>query len=412
MITREVVTVQAIEVNQPLGVAYLAIIPWDILLRISSADIRQIHASQDGDPILDNYLGIQRKVSPKRVKEIATYIQTVDASFPTNIIVHSSSDSHFDSNGQSVRVTDIRYNEHAQTIRNIDYQSGHLRLRLDENLFTVLDGQHRLEGFRKLQDDDPQYTANLKFDLSVCIYVDLDIDDQAQIFATINKAQTKVNKSLVYDLYAYAKTRSPQKTAHDIVRAMNTIDTSPYYRRVKILGTAEVKEIEVLAQATFAQSIVDYISSDAVKDRDLVKRNPISSLFNSVPIYDAKKLIFRKFYIEAQDVLILRTISYFFTAVRNNWPNAWNTLPAEHDSILSKSTGFIALFKFMREVIVSQDWIHTVPKVEDWDKIFSSINILESQISKEYYLPGSSGQSRLLKDLLAGHFDSQSLLAK
>ena len=73
----------------------------------------------------------------------------------------------------------------------------------------ILDGQHRIEGLKEgLSSGHPN---SEQFQLNVSIFVDLDMDDQSMVFATVNKAQTKVNKSLVYDLFAYAKSRSPQR---------------------------------------------------------------------------------------------------------------------------------------------------------------------------------------------------------
>ncbi len=50
---------------------------------------------------------------------------------------------------------------------------------------------------------------------------------QANIFSTVNLSQTKVNRSLAYDLFALAASRSPQKTCHDIAVALDRGKNSP-----------------------------------------------------------------------------------------------------------------------------------------------------------------------------------------
>ena len=49
--------------------------------------------------------------------------------------------------------------------------------------------------------------------LIVTLFVDMPIENQAMTFAVINLEPTKVNKSLAYDLYEYAKSRRHQERA-------------------------------------------------------------------------------------------------------------------------------------------------------------------------------------------------------
>ena len=79
-----------------------------------------------------------------------------------------------------------------------------LKIRAHEKAASIIDGQHRLAGFTDLNSRD--------FELIVSIFIDLPVEDQAMLFATINLKQTKVSPSLVYDLFEETKLRSPQKT--------------------------------------------------------------------------------------------------------------------------------------------------------------------------------------------------------
>ena len=100
-----------------------------------------------------------------------------------------------------------------------------------------------------------------------------DIAEQAQIFSTVNLEQTKVNRSLAYDLFALAKSRSPQKTCHNVVVALDQDKTSPFYQRIKRLGAnTEGRYGETITQATFVEALQKYISADPKGDRDVLLR--------------------------------------------------------------------------------------------------------------------------------------------
>lgn len=83
------IEIPCMEVSQPIGTFYIGVMNSDDLLRISFADIR--HLDRD----LDNYLGIQRKLSKKRVGELQKYVNTIDATFPTAVILAISSELDF-----------------------------------------------------------------------------------------------------------------------------------------------------------------------------------------------------------------------------------------------------------------------------------------------------------------------------
>jgi DGQHR domain-containing protein len=149
----------------------------------------------------ERYLGIQRPLDDGRVKALSDYVNFADASFPTSIIIALEQDYvTYDENSKEMTISNCRNGETVPSIA--------LRM-----LARVLDGQHRIAGLSGFKGD--------QFDLSVTIFVGADIADQAHIFATVNLEQTKVNKSLVYDLYELSRSRSPQKTCHNIAVALD-----------------------------------------------------------------------------------------------------------------------------------------------------------------------------------------------
>src|SRR2546427_7240262 len=139
-----------IRVTQPIGTFYIGAIDARDLCQISYADVRRM---QERD--VDRYLGIQRELSSQRVNELRQYVETVDATFPTSIIIAVSSD-------------DAVFDEPANA----------MRIRRDTGVAHIIDGQHRIEGLAEYVGDN--------FQLNVTVFVDMDIEDQAMVFATIN----------------------------------------------------------------------------------------------------------------------------------------------------------------------------------------------------------------------------------
>ena len=83
----------------------------------------------------------------------------------------------------------------------------------------------------------------------------------------------KLIQSLVYDLFSLQKSRSSEKTCHEIVVALDEMEESPFYQRIKRLGSATDGRFgETLSQATVVRGLLPYITDDALTDRDIGKR--------------------------------------------------------------------------------------------------------------------------------------------
>ena len=200
-----------IKVSQPIGTFYIASINYRDLCAITLFDVRRIVSERE----VETYLGIQRPLITRRVEEIKKYVNTVDATFPTAVIV-------------AVDGKCANYNEKTRSMTLSNY----VDVAKDEEpilfrqIARVLDGQHRLEGLNKGYKDS-------LFEINVAIFISIDIAEQANIFSTVNLAQTKVNKSLAYDLFALARSRSPQKSCHNIAVALDQNVKSPFYKKIK-----------------------------------------------------------------------------------------------------------------------------------------------------------------------------------
>ncbi len=310
----------AIRLEQPIGELFVGRIPSDKLAHLAKADIRRITSRE-----VEKMSGIQRGLNSTRVTDIAKYIETVDASFPNAFILNLNSEFLNDAPKEI-------YNNCGDRTDIFCFE-----IATNERAFSIIDGQHRLSGFQKTDVE--------VFDLIVALFIDLPTEDQAYLFSTINVTQQKVNKSLVYDLFDVSETRSPQRTAHLITKALNTDADSPLFRRIKLLGIApkfgdEVLYKAPLSQGTVASRIVDSISTDPMGDRDTIKRGKEISVSES----DIEKgLIFRKFFAEEKDWAILRIIKNYFKAIAESFPDLWE----KQDNPLSKTIGYGALMRLL-----------------------------------------------------------------
>jgi len=352
---------KAVEVAQPIGSFYVGAIDSRDLVEISWADVQRI-----GDREFEESLGIQRELSGDRVVELQKYVNTVDATFPTGIIL-------------SVR------GQHAE----YDQDSSSFRIERAPNVAKIIDGQHRIAGLRAFAGD--------VFQCNVVIFVDMELEDQAMVFATINLKQTRVSKSLAYNLFEYATSRSPQKTCHDIAKLLNR-SMGPFHDRIKILGKAIPGLAgQTLTQAAFVDRLLQLISPEPDRDRDVIKRYG-SDRLERLP--GGSRLIFRDLFIQGQDAAIAVVVENYFSSVARQWPNAWAS--SEQGQILGRTTGFAALMRLLPEVILAlrkqpEDFLDS----ESFDSVFQTSPLQDSQFTTDNYQAGTSGESQLARDLRA-----------
>jgi DGQHR domain-containing protein len=348
-----------IKVTQPIGTFYIGAIDARDLHEVAFADVRRI---EDRD--VEKYLGIQRELSPIRVQEIREYVRNVDATFPTSIIIAVSS-------------------EHAA----FDAATNLMSIPRDRRVAHTIDGQHRIAGLSDVERN--------AFQVNVTVFVDMDIEDQAMVFATINLKQTKVSKSLAYDLYEFTSSRSPQKTSHNIAKLLNTTDGSPFLNKIKILGLATGRPEESLTQATFVDKLLLHISKNAMQDRDLIKRGKLPP---KVEPEVSRFLIFRNLFLEERDAEIARIMWNYFKAVETRWPIAWPT--TAQGNILNRTTGFTALMRFLRYAYVSLGEPGSLVSEEQFGEILARIDLGDEDLNSHRYKTGSGGEAHLFNDLL------------
>lgn len=356
------IEIACLEVTQPIGKFYIGKIRSADLVRISFADVRRI---EDRD--IEVLSGIQRPLSIKRVTELRKYVNNVDASFPTAIIL-------------AIDPEHVTYDAQAKTMSIED----------DENVAKVIDGQHRIDGLKGYSGE--------AFELNVTIFVDMDIEDQALLFATINLKQTPVSKSLAYDLFEFAKTRSPQKTCHNIAKLLNSKDGSPFRRRIMVLGVATGSPTETLTQAAFIDRLIGYISRDPMSDRDAMKRNSTIKEIDRATTR-VQRLIFRNMWVRDKDAEIARVLWNYFAAVAARWPEAWNF--KQPGLVLNRTTGFRALMRFLPLAYLSLGGLDSIVSEEEFRSVFQKVKLTDNDFNPEEFVPGTSGQAKLFHTLEA-----------
>lgn len=86
--TNNYIVTKALEVVQPIGTFYVCTLSYSDIINISYTDVRRLEGNNRE---VEEYIGIQRELSPKRVREIEKYVNLVDASFPNTLILSIAS---------------------------------------------------------------------------------------------------------------------------------------------------------------------------------------------------------------------------------------------------------------------------------------------------------------------------------
>ena len=364
--------ISAIRLKQPIGDFFIASIPHDRLFEISYFDVRRMLKERD----VETYLGIQRPLNKARAYELQQYVKTVDACFPTGIVI-------------AVDGRCASFDEKSGKLTLTNYTGADGEQVLYRQIAKVLDGQHRIAGLEGLPKDSA-------FDLNVSIFVDIDLEDQAYIFSVVNITQTKVSKSLAYDLYELANTRSPQKTAHNVAVGLDRVEGSPLQGRIKRLGSATPgRQNELLTQATVVESILPLITRNSISDRDTLKR------FGAIPVPsadDLKRMPLRGLFAHEKDVEIFELIRNYMGAVSSRWVHAWGE--TGKGAVLSKTNGYRAFMKIFPAIYLHLARPGVMVAEFKFLELLNRVKITDDEFDVSNFPPGSSGESALANRVL------------
>ena len=344
----ELFTYTGIKVEQPLGQFFVGKISSSDITTMSQVEVRDMRNDD-----INQRLGIQRELNPQRVRELLEYVKTSDACFPNSVILSTKE-------------------KNIIKVENVEGDIYKISLRKCDETFQIIDGQHRIAGLENYQE-------NKTFEINTSLFLDMDPEQQAILFATINSKQKGVNPSLLYDLHVMQTARNPIKSAHYIARILNKLESGALYNRITPLYSSfRFKDELKYTQSNFISWVWKYISgsdTQLLHDRDdLKKKVPLVYANDKIK----KKLIFRNLFIDEKDADIANIINNYFAAVKKSWSTAW----CDSNYVLGRTIGFNSLMYVLPlviekigkydTVITDSEFLNILKKLELNDQVFIS----------------------------------------
>jgi len=140
--------------------------------------------------------GFQRLLDPKRAKSIAKYIDAGFGTVPGAVVLSAQSRAHM----------------------HYDRAAGALTFRQDPRAFLIIDGQHRIFGFK---------LAKRAVDVPVVIYNKLKRSEECRLFMDINTKQRPVPNELLLDIRRLSEVETKADALlHDVFDLFHTRDDS------------------------------------------------------------------------------------------------------------------------------------------------------------------------------------------
>ena len=361
----------AILVEQPLGSFYVAKLPARLLLEVCFSDV--LKAISTNDPVRPYHLdGTQREQQVKRLSQIGNYIDRDDSAFPNAIILAANirpedglveeaplgeqglAELPGASDEEKVLAEGVGRVDRRWTVTDDDKGCSWLRIPTGDKLAAVIDGQHRLWGFTYAD-----LLERLEMDLSCSIYMDLPKPFQAQLFATINSNQKRVDKSLTYELFGYnvedeaPEYWAPDKLAVYLTRRLGAEADSPLKGRISIAPRKDAALVDLLgtndwkvSTAVIVDGILRLISSNPKTDANAML-TPVRSARATLDQDGARRdrSPLRPAFIANEDAVIYQMVKNFLIACQDVfWVKA---LP---NSFITRTIGVQAQFDILRQL--------------------------------------------------------------
>jgi DNA phosphorothioation-associated DGQHR protein 1 len=354
--------------------------------------------------------GTQRVVQDKRLTEISEYINRIDSSFPNSIILAANYDleSGFDQ-GEKEYIQEEVSGETVEDSRvwSIEENSNSCHMLViptAEKLAAVIDGQHRLFSFARADREAMENT-----DLLCSIFIDLPKALQAQIFATINSNQKKVDRSLTYELFGYNVSDedeeywTPDKLAVFFSRKLGTDPDSPLRGRIMVAPKRD-KALEALAAeanwrvstAVVVDGILRLFSANPKRDANLMRQGDANTR-EILKSGSKDRSPLREVYIACNDALLFKiVINYLKACELVFWKDA------SPDSYILKTVGIQALFDVLRQLAGTALAEQKVSENYFVGKLESAGNIDFSE--DRFKNPSGSGRTFIRKEIEAAIF--------
>lgn len=194
----------------------------------------------------------QRMIAPSRIKEIGAFISK-GGFFPTNLLINFTENCRFD-------LLPNKDNADPKT------KFGWLYLPSKYKSAWVIDGQHRLYGYSRIDDKFWDQT------LAVIAFEKMDTKDEADLFVTINHKQKSVPRSVIVSLQADLKWGSDDPKERlaalcsRLAKTLNSDATSPLFQRFATQGVVAKEN-----QSLTIPEIVNGLSRSGLVGRQIQK---------------------------------------------------------------------------------------------------------------------------------------------
>lgn len=206
------------------------------------------------------FTGYQRKVDEKHVDKIVKYLKNNDFYMPTSVICSS----------------DVEVKKDTQ--------------------LNIVDGQHRIEAFKKLKETDNKKYLDIKdCELSVIILEKPSEKLEVDTFITINKTSKKVDTSLAYVLknkINRENTNSNDLTiakkeflAVELVLKINEDKDSVWYNKILLEGNPTINSYETISLNSFVKSVrvlISYLNKYGIIGIDWKNERELSEVLKKI----------------------------------------------------------------------------------------------------------------------------------
>lgn len=390
---------KALCVKQRLGTFYVVVLPAELLLKVTYPHaVRATMQNNKGGYKLE---GTQRKFQDKRLKEIASYINRVDSTFPNSIILAANhQDKNYDQeNDDSAEESRGKSNKQIFWSIKEDDDIHELTIPSQEKLASIIDGQHRLLSF-----DRADIKARRETNLICSVFLDLPKAYQAQIFATINSTQKSVDRSLTYELFGYNISDeeelywTPDKLAVYLTRKLATDENSPLRGKIMVapINDASLENLSNEADwrvstAVIVDGILRLITNNPRRDTDKMKAR-ISTPRDILRNGPRDNSPLRNYFIEENDKLIYQMVFNYLCAVKDVF---WTSKRSE--SFIFRSVGIQAIFDILRKIAQKSIDDKNI-RVDYFSGILEDARTIDFSEEK-YRNPSGSGRSIIRRDI-------------
>jgi hypothetical protein len=104
-------------------------------------------------------------------------------------------------------------------------------------------------------------------------------------------------------------------------------------------------------------------------------------------------------FLKEDDVKIVEVVHQYYSSIRERWPAAWESV--DRGNMLNRTNGFRAFMRAFRHIHRLHGTPSGVVPKEFFDEFLKNVELTDKDFSTERFLPGTSGESDLLKILEA-----------